>query len=61
MHKRAGKVTLIVLVILVAILAAGCNEKKEVEKETEITGHRCSCSAGNCEKLDLFGNRPGAE
>jgi RND family efflux transporter MFP subunit len=36
-HKRAGKITLIVLVILVAILAAGCNEKKEVEKETEIT------------------------
>ena len=37
MHKRAGKITLIVLVFLVVMLAAGCSDKKEVEKETEIT------------------------
>ncbi len=37
MHKRAGKVTLMVLLFLMAIMAAGCDDTKEVEKESEIT------------------------
>lgn len=36
-HKRAGLITLIVLVFLASALVAGCNEKKAVDKETEIT------------------------
>lgn len=36
-HKRAGLITLIVLVFLASALVAGCNEKTAVDKETEIT------------------------
>lgn len=37
MHKRVGAITLLIFILLASILAAGCNDKKTVEKETEIT------------------------
>ena len=37
MHKRAGLITVMMLVLLGSTLLAGCNKETAVEKETEIT------------------------